>query len=152
VGRLGDDDGSTPNWRVSLRKSNNPYATHFYEPEGPRDLTSTRAPDALPSQTPVVNPIPAAAKTISKADFESGCRSIFRRYMPEGERTKSRPHHQDFVRRNSLCSPERRYALLQELRRYDLSDEPGLQTYFNYEEDAFTEAKLKAIEESVKKR
>ncbi len=70
--------------------------------------------------------------------------------MPQMERAKLRPHHQDFIRRNSLCSPERRYALLQELRRYDLSDEPGLQTYFNYEEDVFTEAKLKAIEDAVK--
>jgi hypothetical protein len=152
VGRLGDDGGSTPKWRVSLRKSNNPYATHYYGPEGPQDLTSAHAPDALLSQSPPVNPTAAAARTISKADFESGCRSVFRRYMPEGERTKLRPHHQDFIRRNSLCSPERRYALVQELRRYDLSDEPGLPTYFNYEEDAFTEAQLKAIEESVKER
>ena len=39
---------------------------------------------------------------------------------------------------------------MQELRRYDLSNEAGLRTYFNREEDAFTEAKLLQIEKSVK--
>lgn len=154
-----------------LRKSNNPYACHYYDPQETRDPGSAREqyrasenPYALhyfhgekddpPAQSlpnPSVDPIAAVAvKTISKANFEAGCRSVFRRYMPEMERAKLRPHHQDFIRRNSLCSPERRYALLQELRRYDLSDEPGLQTYFNYEEDVFTETKLKAIEDAVK--
>jgi hypothetical protein len=52
-------------------------------------------------------------------------------------------------KRRSRSSPERRYALHEELRRYDLSSEPGLRTYFNREEDTFTEAKLLKIEESV---
>lgn len=47
-------------------------------------------------------------------------------------------------------SPERRYALLEELRRYDLSTEGNLSTYFNLEESPFTEAKLLKIEEAVK--
>jgi hypothetical protein len=92
----------------------------------------------------------ARRKSLSKGDFESGCRTIFRRYMPEMERTKLRSHHQDFIRRHVNCSPERRYTLLEELRRYDLSTESGLRTYFNREEDAFTEAKLLQIEQSVK--
>lgn len=66
------------------------------------------------------------------------------------ERTKLRPHHQDFIRRNVNRSPERRYALLEELRRYDLSTEGNLSTYFNLEESPFTEAKLLKIEEAVK--
>ncbi len=170
-----DKQDSLPKWRAELRKSGNPYATHYYEPdtaalpaeEARRQLRASENPYArhyyvgadqdaaaatrsLPTQTS--KPAAPARKTLSKSDFDSGCRSIFRRYMPEMERTKLRPHHQDFIRRNVNCSPERRYALLEELRRYDLSTEGNLSTHFNREEDAFTEAKLLKIEEAVKGR
>jgi hypothetical protein len=168
-----DEKHSLPKWRAELRKSGNPYAAHYYGPEVPhssptqparqqlRALENPYAHDyylgvekevaitesSLPES---IKPPTAPQKSLSKADFESGCRSIFRRYMPEMERTKLRSHHQDFIRRNVNCSSPRRFALLEELRRYDLSSEPGLRTYFNREEDTFTEAKLVKIEESVK--
>jgi len=167
-----DDEDSLPKWRSDLRKSGNPYASHYYGPDAPASPTDVAQKQFRASENPyaqdyyfggeredapAVSSLPDSAitpvaprKTLSKADFESGCRSIFRRYMPEMERTKLRSHHQDFIRRNVNCSPERRYALHEALRRYDLSSEPGLRTYFNKEEDAFTEAKLQNIEESVK--
>ena len=163
-----DDGHPDPKWRADLRLSENPYAAHYYEPSDkgavrtPRDLYQlSENPHArdyylgserseTPSTAPTTSEVsPTDRRTTSKADFEAGCRATFRRYMPEMERSKLRSHHQDFIRRNAAASPERRYALLQELRRYDLSSETGLRTYFNLEEDAFTEAKLRKIEESV---
>lgn len=168
-----DKEDSLPKWRSELRKSGNPYAAHYYDPkaqalpaeearrqyrvsENPyarhyylgTDQDAEAAIRSLPTEAS--KPAAPARKTLSKADFDSGCRSIFRRYMPVMERTKLRPHHQDFIRRNVNCSPERRYALLEELRRYDLSTEGNLSTYFNLEESPFTEAKLLKIEEAVK--
>jgi hypothetical protein len=167
-----DEEDLLPKWRADLHKSGNPYAAHYYGPDAPaspiegarKQLRAAENPyaqhyylgaeqeDAVTrsSLPESVKPPVALRKSLSKADFESGCRSIFRRYMPEMERTRLRSHHQDFIRRNVNCSPERRYALHEELRRYDLSSEPGLLTYFNREEDTFTEAKLLKIEESVK--
>lgn len=167
-----DEEDSLPKWRADVRKSGNPYASHYYGPEAPASPTEVARQQLHAAENPYAQhyyfaaeqkdaltrsslpesakPPVAPRKTLSKADFESGCRSIFRRYMPEMERTKLRSHHQDFIRRNVNCSPERRYALHEELRRYDLSSEPGLRTYFNKEEDTFTEAKLLKIEESVK--
>jgi hypothetical protein len=175
VDRPDEDESSLPEWRGALRKSENPYASHYYRnDEHPVHATEStaRARDQYrASQNPYAfhyyletqqveslpqpQPQPAATsaltgrKALSKADFEAGCRSVFRRYMPEMERTKLRAHHQDFIRRNLTCSPERRHALLEALRRYDLSSEQGLRTYFNREEDAFTEDKLLKIERSV---
>jgi len=166
-----DEDDRLPKWRADLRKSRNPYASHYYQPEAEaspaqgarQQLRSAQNPYAhhyyigdevadgsTQSAVSVTTKAPTTARRkLSKTDFESGCRSIFRRYMPEPERAKLRSHHQDFIRRNVNCSPERRNALLEELRRYDLSSELGLQTYFNREEDTFTEAKLLKIEDSV---
>ena len=169
-----DTDDSLPTWRATLRKSGNPYSAHYYEPdtavlpaeEARRRFRASENPYALhyylgadedaeaatrSSAAIAANPAARGRKTLSKADFDSGCRSIFRRYMPEMERARLRPHHQDFIRRNVNCSPERRYALLEELRRYDLSAEGSLRTYFNREEDDFTEAKLLKIEGAVGK-
>jgi|SRR5581483_3567 len=166
-----DEETSSPPWRISLRKSCNPYAAHYYEPQDPppaiesgrQQFRAAQNPYALhyyvetePKSGTTRESLPKLTKpvverkSISKADFESGCRSIFRRYMPEMERTKLRSHHQDFIHRNLNCSPERRHALLQALCRYDLSNESGLRTYFNLEEDTFTEAKLLQLEASVK--
>jgi len=163
-----DDDGALPEWRSTLRKSQDPYASHYYRPAEANPAVSVREqyragenpyayhyyceaePDVVPLLTSWGDAASAAVRRrLSKVDFEAGCRSIFRRYMPDLERTKLRPHHQDFIRRNLTCSPQRRYALLEALKRYDLGGEPGLRTYFNREEDAFTQAKLLKIEESV---
>ena len=165
-----DDKSPLPRWRADLQSSANPYATHYYNPNEQvlsrtaRDLyrlsqnpyahdyyLGSPSREETGSASPAVSASsPPDRKRVSKSDFEAGCRAIFRRYMPEMERSKLRPHHQDFIRRNCAASPERRYALLQELRRYDLSSEAGLQTYFNREEDIFTESKLRNLEESVR--
>lgn len=165
-----DHEKSLPKWRVDLRKSGNPYAAHYYDPSGQEQARTAKefyhlsenphareyylgdvAVEAHAASLPDIDgEVAVDRKRLSKSDFEAGCRAVFRRYMPEMERSKLRPHHQDFIRRNSAASPERRYALLQELRRYDLTNETGLRTYFNREEDAFTEAKLRKIEESAK--
>lgn len=129
--------------RKQFRGGENPYAFHYYFETDAHETSTCPSPTESAGQLSI-------RKSLSKADFESGCRSIFRRYMPEMERTKLRPHHQEFIRRNMNCSPGRRFGLLEALRRYDLSSERGLRTYFNREEDAFTEAKLLKIEESVK--
>jgi hypothetical protein len=113
-----DDKTSLPAWRISLRESGNPYAAHYHEPPEPQPraeidrqrLRAAQNPYALhyylgtaqedtstqQSLSESVKPI-AARNILSKADFDSGCRSIFRRYMPDMERTKLRSHHQDFV-------------------------------------------------------
>ena len=165
-----DDESVLPEWRIALRKSQNPYASHYYRPGDADSLASVRERlrasenpyafhhyfeaelDVATATAPALLAATVSAavrKRLSKVDFEAGCRSIFRRYMPDMERAKLRPHHQNFIRRNVTCSPERRYALLEQLKRYDLGGELGLRTYFNREEEAFTEAKLRKIEESV---
>lgn len=167
----GDGENPIPKWRVDLRNSRNPYAALYYDPNDHEPLRTPREtyrlsenphaqdyyletePNETHPESALATPEPTAVRpTTSKSAFEAGCRTIFRRYMPQIERSKLRPHHQDFIRRNSAASPERRHALLQELLRYDLSSEAGLRTYFNREEDAFTEAKLRNIEEVVQQQ
>ena len=127
--------------RDLYRKSENPQAFHYYEssPESDRGATE---------------PTPAAEVTttrcsMSKAEFRSQCRAIFRPYIPALEKGRLRAHHRDFVTRNESQSAEVRYALVQQLRRYDLSAVPGLTSQFNRERNALTEAKLIEIERAV---
>jgi hypothetical protein len=166
---MGSQDNRKPPQagRLELGETQNPYATHYYRPD-PDQIRSARELYRL-SENPYAyeyyvgaeqeaqhevsrtgEAAPVRGGRIAKADFEARCRSIFRRYMPSGSRSALRPHHQDFIRRNSAAAPERRFALLEALSRYDLSSESGLTTYFNREEDAFTEEKLRKIEESVR--
>jgi hypothetical protein len=70
-------------------------------------------------------------------------------HNPEVEKRRIRDHHRDFILRNELSSATKRYRVLQELRRYDLSAVHGIQAHFNRERDVFTEAKLRSIENDV---
>lgn len=87
--------------------------------------------------------------TISKADFESECRRMFKPYIPELEKGRLRPHHLAFIQRNRLRAPHERYALVRQLSKYDLGSTAGLQAQFNRERDPFTEQKLKGLEQAA---
>jgi len=85
-------------------------------------------------------------KPVSKAEFRLRCRGIFERYIPFLENKKLRPHQRDFIVRNESRSALARGRILAELKRYDISNLPGLTPRFNRERDPFTETKLLAIE------
>ncbi len=85
--------------------------------------------------------------SVSKADFESGCRGIFAQYLPALERLL-RPEQRAFIERNKVRTPSIRYRLLMELKKYDLTHVVGLRPQFNRNESLATE-KLLQIEQSV---
>ncbi len=123
--------------RRTYRLSEDPYALHFY---------TTEEQGAVP---PLPHAAAAPRRHLSKAEFRSRCRDVFRPYIPALEKGRLRPHHNAFITRNEARSPDVRYALAERLGRYGLADIPGLQSQFNREEEAFTEAKLIAIERAV---
>lgn len=128
-------------WRAEYARSENPYALHYYLDQAEPGLgvqITTSAP-----------PPPAEPKSLSKNGFQRGCRDIFVRYIPELEKGRLRDHHRAFIARHEDRAGPARYALLAELKRYDLSDLPGLHSQFNREDEAFTEAKLLEIERNV---
>lgn len=162
--------------RTLIRRSENPYASEYYLPEPtPAQLyvrklqnpyawlslqdderevlsTSSTAADTLKVQQPsektadiriAISPV---KEVVTKSEFEQKCRHIFRQYIPEAERGRLRDHHREFIQRNANATPRRRFKLLQQLTRYDLSDVPGMQSRFNREADIFTEDKLRKIE------
>jgi hypothetical protein len=94
----------------------------------------------------------SSTRGISKADFDKGCRRIFRQYIPALEKGRLRLHHRDFITRNIGRAPGIRYVLLDKLRTYDLGDIQGFQARFNRERDPFTDAKLREIELAVSGR
>jgi hypothetical protein len=87
--------------------------------------------------------------SLSKSDFNAGCRRIFRHYIPSVEKGRLRRHYRDFITRNQGHSPSVRYTLLQELSKYDLSAVAGMETRFNRERGDLTDQKLKQIERSA---
>lgn len=91
---------------------------------------------------------PAPVRELSETAFEDQCRSIFRPYIPPEDRGHLRSHHRDFIARNRARSPRRRYLLVEQLRKYDLSNISGISPKFN-RENVFTEEKLKEVERSV---
>lgn len=170
-------DSKSGRIRVLIRRSENPYASLEYltEPtplqlyvkrlENPYASLSLQDEDVKSNtitKTTAINDTPkiekmaiekAAAKppreTKTKADFEHECRQIFVHYIPETEKGRIRVHHRDFIRRNANSSPERRFKLLQQLKRYDLSSIRAIQPRFNREDDVFAEDKLRKIESIV---
>jgi hypothetical protein len=169
---VGSDDQADAR-RTALRQSGNPYAAHYYSADGDGDdanaartarekyrrselpyawhhyIDSEGTESDSDSGCSVATQPSPVRPGISKADFDAGCRTIFRAYIPALENGRLRAHHQEFIRRNRARSPEARFAILAKLRVYDLSSEPGLRTHFNREQDAFTEEKLLRIEKSV---
>jgi hypothetical protein len=87
--------------------------------------------------------------TLSKVDFVAECTRVFRPYIPAAEKGRLRRHHRDFITRNKNHPGRVRYALIKELRKYDLAGLPGISAQFNRERDLMTDQKLKQIERSV---
>jgi len=126
--------------REYLRLLQDPYA-----------VLSVYGEDGQPAQNEQATARPAfhtrdLQKSISQRGFETGCRVIFSQYIPAAEKGKIRAHHRDFITRNTSRSPQDRFKLLEELKKYDLSHIPGFQPQFNRERDDLTAAKLVEIE------
>ena len=85
---------------------------------------------------------------MTKDEFRESCRMIFTPYAPEGTRSLL-PDHRDFIARNENNSAERRFMLVEELRKYDIATSGEFQTWFNREPKFFTAEKLKRIEETT---
>jgi hypothetical protein len=116
------------------KRSENPYAQDFY-------LNKQVAEPSIESLSS-----PPEPRTLSQVDFEKRARAIFRQYIPAEERGALRPHYREFIERNKPRSPQSRFKLIGQLRRYDLSDLGGIKSQFNREEEAFTIEKLLEIE------
>ena len=89
------------------------------------------------------------AGELSKTEFRSACRAIFRNYIPAIENGRLRGHHREFISRNESSSGVKRFRLHAELQRYDLSSITGINPQFNREREALTDAKLREIERRV---
>jgi hypothetical protein len=125
--------------KAALRKLKNPYASLQVEVAG-ADLSPNALIDASSSKASV------APVTLTQSDFEQRARAIFRPYIPAEEHGRLRPHYREFIERNKSLSPQTRFNVITQLRRYDLSDLSGLSPKFNREEEAFTKEKLLEIE------
>ena len=116
------------------------------------DAAVSRARAAAGGQPLEAQPQPVARVSpgrVSKAEFRTKCRVLFRPYNPMLDRHRLRRHHRDFIVRNETRSPEERYKLYTHLQKYDLSQLAGLKTLFNREDDVLTEEKLRAVERLV---
>ena len=126
-----------------VRRQENPYASLCVAVEV--DLSAREK-----SVDTVTVPMSDAPNTsISKQDFEAECRRIFRQYIPALEKGRLRPHHRAFITRNHSRTPSLRNSLLEQLRKYDLSNIRGLQVKFNREREELTADKLEQIERAV---
>ena len=130
---------------LALFRSGNPYATHYYFPEGELDASlATSNSGSESAHSP-------ATTGLSQEAFRRLCTAIFRGYIPKLEQGRLRAHHREFIARNESRSPSIRRALISELQKYNLASIPGLVPQFNREDDVFTEAKLRTIEEAVRR-
>jgi len=109
----------------------------------------SESPASLSTEVETRRSRPVSKAEVSKSDFITGCRKIFRPYIPSVERGRLRPHHRDFIIRNQNRSPSERYLLLKALSKYDLTVLRGMETRFNREDGDLTDRKLKQIEQSV---
>lgn len=126
----------------SYRLLQNPYAKLSSVEE------LEQAKEASPESTPV-SLVESTRGFLSKAEFQARSRRIFKQYVPALEKGRLRAHHRDFITRNESCSPTRRYRLVKQLEKYDLSEVQGLKAQFNREREALTDEKLKQIERLV---
>lgn len=135
-----DDDllPITPEQTEYLRKQQNPYAK----------LSVAAQADTAARSTVLAEP-PAPRMTVSKEEFEAECRRILGFYMPALEKGQLRPHYRAFITRNKSRAPAGRSRVLTQLRKYDLSNIPGVSPLFNREREELTESKLIAIERSA---
>lgn len=142
---LDEDEGavtrpSTSPQELTLKLTQNPWATLYYGADDPVHATATASFAQVKA---------SVSFKLSKSEFRQACRAIFRCYIPEIEKGRIRDHHRDFIVRNESRSATRRFQVLDALRRYDLSSVPGFQAHFNRERDVFTDAKLREIEKLI---
>ena len=126
----------------SYRLLQNPYAKLSSEKELEQAIVTSLEPTPL-------SLVESTRGTLSKAEFQARTRRIFKQYVPALEKGRLREHHRDFITRNDSCSPTRRYRLVKQLEKYDLSEVQGLKAQFNREREALTDEKLKQIERLV---
>jgi hypothetical protein len=139
-----DDDAvthpSTSPKELTLKLTQNPWATLYYGADDPAHAPATVSPAQIRA---------SVSLKLSKSEFRQACRGIFRCYIPEIEKGHIRDHHRDFIVRNESRSATKRFQVLEALRRYDLSSVPGFQAHFNRERDVFTDTKLREIEKLI---
>jgi hypothetical protein len=139
--------------RSTLADLQNPYAfaQESDEAHERHEGLAEQQPVIAPSAS-ISSPTSALRGRLSKTEFGSRCRAIFGPYSPALNRGRLRSHHRDFITRNQARSAEERYQIWLHLKKYDLSDLPGLSTQFNREDDLVTEEKLREIERLVDKK
>ena len=128
--------------RQYLRILENPYAylTKFQDGGEQASLEVGEEKGVLPKLKGLKLP---------KNTFKSGCRSIFSQYISPEDGGTLRQEHRDFITHNESRSPEERYMLLEELKKYDLSSTGSYQPHFNRESGVLTKKKLTEIERKV---
>ena len=117
----------------------NPYAKLSSGEEVDRET-------GTPSRSTKASIVEALPPSLSKVQFRARCNRIFKQYIPALEKGRLRAHHRDFILRNESCSSKKRYRLVMQLEKYDLSKVEGIQAHFNRERDVLTEKKLKEVE------
>jgi hypothetical protein len=137
---FGESEDAVVNDEYRLR--GNPYAKLALESEAGSSLSPA------PKPAPASRAIPSLL-SLSKTVFRARAQRIFRQYTPPMEKGHLRPHHRDFIARNESCSPTKRYRLIRELEKYDISTIQGLIPQFNRERDALTMEKLRGIERAA---
>jgi hypothetical protein len=129
----------TPEQVEYLRKQQHPYAKLSVTARGSNTTSDVRTPS-----------IEYAAKgTLSKKEFDFETRRILGFYVPGVRRGALPPHYRDFLARNLKRNGFERFKVLEQLRKYDLSDVPGVESHFNREKEELTEAKLRQIERAA---
>jgi hypothetical protein len=129
----------TDKFTAYKKRSENPYAglSNLYDPDDQiNKYRNTRI---------IIHNI------LSKKRFQSECRNIFLQYIPSAGRKQIKPEHKSFITRNENRTPEERFGLLNELKKYDLSRHIEYHGHFNRERENLTEIKLRAIEKILEK-
>jgi hypothetical protein len=129
--------------RAYFRNLENPHAYSDIFGEGNHrqlelDMRSDRPTVRRPSST-----------GLSKGGFRTGCRRIFRQYVPPEEGALLRPQYREFISRNENRTAEQRSRILVELAKYDLSTTGNFQPHFNREQELLTIGKLREIEQKA---
>lgn len=124
----------TPQETEYLRRQQDPYAKLSVTLREPTE-------HQVGSNTATTN-----NQTCSRKDFEFEARRILGFYVPGVKKSVLPLHYREFIARNANRDGTQRLKVLQQLRRYDLRDVVGINTYFNREKEELTEAKLREIE------
>ena len=131
----------------ALHVSGNPWRTLPPWVESNPEEPAIGVPEPAEIRTGTFAKTPSGSLT--KDEFRGECRQIFLPYVPRGQGRTLLSEHRDFIRRNERRSPQARYRLVLELRRFDISN-VGLRPHFNREPPSgLTVRKLREIEARV---